>query len=438
MLNFLKKRISIAFVFSLTCAMANAQNKDTSSFNLNATGLQINFAIENNKHLRLQNFLPANYKPPQQSKVSYDANYEVFLHSSGEMRGTHNGQPGMRLVYVGRKENKTSKGRQVIITQKDPISNLLVESYYEFNDAAPVVRRYTKVTNNGVEDAGIEFLSSAILNNFSEITSGNLEDNIRIHYAYNSLFNEAQWQVLKPSQIGRSESFSPSHTTFSLSGKGSMSTNKYLPMGMVENIKEGVMWFWQIEHNGSWNWSMGSTNGLNSYLYIGGPDDLNSQAWKSLKPGQSYQTVPVALGCVKGGLNEAVAALTRYRRTIIRPHPDNVNCPVIFNDFMNCLWADPSTEKIMPLIKAAAEAKSDYYVMDAGWYAEVGEGWYDKVGKWVPTKSRFPRGLKEVMDDIKKRGLKPGIWLEIEVAGVNSPLKDKPDNWFMMRHGKRV
>jgi alpha-galactosidase len=32
----------------------------------------------------------------------------------------------------------------------------------------------------------------------------------------------------------------------------------------------------------------------------------------------------------------------------------------------------------------------------------------------------------------------PGVWLEPEVAGAKSVLAQKPDNWFLMRHGKRV
>jgi hypothetical protein len=32
----------------------------------------------------------------------------------------------------------------------------------------------------------------------------------------------------------------------------------------------------------------------------------------------------------------------------------------------------------------------------------------------------------------------PGLWLEPEVAGIHSQLRDKPDDWFFRRHGKRV
>jgi alpha-galactosidase len=32
----------------------------------------------------------------------------------------------------------------------------------------------------------------------------------------------------------------------------------------------------------------------------------------------------------------------------------------------------------------------------------------------------------------------PGLWLEIEVAGIRSPLRSRPDEWFFERHGRRV
>lgn len=42
-------------------------------------------------------------------------------------------------------------------------------------------------------------------------------------------------------------------------------------------------------------------------------------------------------------------------------------------------------------------------------------------------------------DEIRKYGMIPGVWLEIEVMGINCEMAKKvPDEWFFMRHGKRV
>ena len=130
-------------------------------------------------------------------------------------------------------------------------------------------------------------------------------------------------------------------------------------------------------------------------------------------------------------------ALTRYRRLIRRPNADNEDLPVIFNDYMNCLFGDPTAEKEYPMIDKAALAGCEYYVIDAGWYAD-GE-WWDGVGEWKESALRFPEGLRRVTDYIRSKGMIPGLWLELEVMGINCPLSSQlPDDWFFTRHGRRI
>ena len=79
--------------------------------------------------------------------------------------------------------------------------------------------------------------------------------------------------------------------------------------------------------------------------------------------------------------------MTNYRRIIFQDSENNKKMPVIFNDYRHCLWADPTTEKMIPVIDKAAEAGADYYCMDAGWYADG--TWWETVGEWLPQKKRF-------------------------------------------------
>ena len=156
-----------------------------------------------------------------------------------------------------------------------------------------------------------------------------------------------------------------------------------------------------------------------------------------MKPGETFLTVPVSVGSCIGGFDEAMGELTKYRRAIRRRNEDNEQLRVIFNDYMNCLFGDPTTEKELPLIDKAAEAGCEYYCIDCGWYSNG--FWWDGVGEWFPSNARFPGGFKEVTDYIRSKGMIPGAWLELEVMGIKCPKADKvPDNWYFMRHGKRV
>jgi alpha-galactosidase len=435
---------SFTFLLSVQSILGQDKNNTFDSFYFGNKDLKISFYLYNNEYLRNSSFLPSDYKEINPlPKWSSESGNVVFLQCTGENQASHHGtkltggNPGMRLLFVEKKESVTTYGKQVILVQKDTVKKLRVESYYELDDASPTVREYTKIINEGLEDVGIGYLSSAILNNYSNITTGSPEENICIRYAYNSWESEAQWHTYKPSELGWNENGLFNLTGAGISNLGSWSTIRYLPMGMVTNIKAGITWYWQIEHNGSWYWEMSNTADSSTYLYLGGPDEIHSNAWKNLKPGESYQTVPVALGCVKGGVDEAAAALTEYRRSmLIKPNDSYKTCPVIFNDYMNCLWGDPTTEKEIPLIDAAAKVKCDYYVIDAGWYSEK-NNWASDVGVWQASKTRFAGGLSALLNKIKDKGMIPGLWLEPEMVGINSPLKNKPDNWFLMQHGKR-
>jgi alpha-galactosidase len=293
------------------------------------------------------------------------------------------------------------------------------------------------VSNGGRQNVGIEYLSSAMLYNFA--SPRRFEQQLLIHFAQNTWQAEAQWRSVKPSRAGFIDNGNFTISPAAFDSVGTWSTQRYLPMGVIENAEMGVAWFWQIEHNGSWHWEIANTEAKAVYAYIGGPDELHGHAWKNLKPGESYTTVPAAIGCVRGGFEEAIGALTKYRRAAcIRPRGDTRRLPVIFNDYMNCLEGDPTTARELPLIEAAAAAGCEYYVIDAGWYAELKENWWGSVGAWQPSKTRWPGGLQQVLDRIRAKGMVPGLWLEPEVVGIHSPLKDKPDAWFFQRHGKRV
>ncbi len=56
---------------------------------------------------------------------------------------------------------------------------------------------------------------------------------------------------------------------------------------------------------------------------------------------------------------------------------------------------------------------------------------YATWGDWLDTSKRFPSGMKSIVSEINKRGLKAGIWIAPFVASPHSKLfKEHPD-WFV-------
>lgn len=299
-----------------------------------------------------------------------------------------------------------------------------VIQHYEFFGEAGAVRSYAEIKNIGGCDLGLEYASSFCMYGF---------EFDRIWICHNAWCRELEWRSYTPPELGYSRITEFSSKRISAANTGTWSTKEFMPMGIIQNSEESI--FWQIEHNGSWNFEISDIKNVN-YLKLSGPSEQENQWWKNLKPGESFTTAAAAIA-FSDSFNGAVEEMTKYRRSIAYQSPGDVGLPVIFNDYMNCLYADPTTEKELPVIDAAAEIGAEIYCMDAGWYADG--TWWETVGEWKVCEKRFPNGIKEVFDYIRKKGMKPGIWLEPESIGINCPILDSfSDECFFMRHGKRI
>lgn len=348
--------------------------------------------------------------------------------------------PGYLLTFVSMEDEQGEAGRKLTITQKDEMTGAKVISTWQFYTGTSTVRMQHQVINEGQQMQTLEYISSFYYLGIEKEGNASSDDKMRLTYAYNGWQKEFNFHSYSFPELGLGQTQPTvnqrTSSTIELTNTGNWSTKKYLPMGYLENTDGDTSLYWQIEHNGSWHAEISDENG-HFYLVLSGPAEVQSHWFQNLKPGESFTTVPVAVGVCSADFAKAMGQLTSYRRKIRRPNQDNEKLPVIFNDYMNCLFGDPTTEKELPLIDAAAEMGCEYYVIDAGWYAP-GE-WWDSVGEWQESKERFPNGVKEVTDYIRSKGMIPGLWLELEVMGINcEKAKKAPDDWFFVRHGKRV
>lgn len=334
-------------------------------------------------------------------------------------------------------------GPKLTIIQKG--GGIAVTSHWQFLENLPIFRAWTVVENIGAEAILLEYVSTFALAGISR-SPGNIpwDETMRLHIADNAWGGEFQWRTGHLPDFGfhrvysRKCGFGFSVNRFAVSNLGTWSTLGHLPLGALENTATGTTLVWQIEHNGSWHWEV-SDIAYELYLQLSGPTYREGHWRKLLPPGERFQSVPATVGLTQGDLSAGLRLLTTARRLIRRPHSDMEKLPVIFNDYMNCLMGDPTSELLWPLIERAADVGSEYFVIDAGWYAEKNQVWWDTVGEWQESHTRFPGGLRAVIDRIREHGMIPGLWLEVEVMGVNCPLAQTvPNDWFFQRDGCRV
>lgn len=354
--------------------------------------------------------------------------------------------PGYRLKYVSHTDDVNEWGRKIVFCLADRQTETAVFCHWQFYEGLPVIRCWNTVENRGREEQILEYISNFHYEGIEKEGEMRQDEKLRLWIPHNSWQREMNWKEYSLKDLGldltQRKELQRSSSMIRITNTGNWSTKEYLPMAYLENMETGTGLFWQIEHNGSWHWEIGDQNG-HLYLALGGPNDLYSHWIKRLKPGESFTTVPAAVGVTvknqkaESGFGEAARTLTQYRRRIRRQNEDNEKLPVIFNDYMNCLWGKPTEEEEIPMIDAAAEAGCEYYCIDAGWYADG--DWWDSVGEWQESRKRFPHGLKVVTDYIRSRGMIPGVWLEPEVMGIHCELAQKvPQEWFFTRYGRPV
>ena len=246
-----------------------------------------------------------------------------------------------------------------------------------------------------------------------------------VHLCRSVWQGEGQWQEYSLRDLGLYPTYN--HQAFSavkLSSVGSWTTGNTYPLVILQDRKEGVCWCVEPECSAGRYLEIGCQTHADGsetlYLYVSSANERANGWHKRLQPGEVYRTEPTAFCRVKGGFDEAVAAMTDYkRRTSQVSFPHGVP-PICFNDYMNCLWARPSREKLLPLIDAAAQAGCEVFCIDAGWYGDF-SGDVSNAGDWIPDDARFgPEGLQGVLDQIKNRGMIPGLWLELESVGPRS------------------
>jgi len=352
---------------------------------------------------------------------------------------------GDRLRYVEHRTEEAEGVSTLTIVQREARSGLVTETVLTQLGGAAAYRVVTTVTNGGAEPVVLQQVTSGT---FIGLT-GHLGDaaDLDLWTARSEWCAESRWSATALSGgAGFAEIDTALHGHFArgaiaLTGHSTWPSGEWVPTAVVENRVTGRALAWQVENNGPWRWELDTLFDPAEALALAllGPTDLD-HAWTTrLAPGDAFTTVPASIALAEGGYTGAIGELTAHRRrSHLDVHADSAR-PLIFNDYMNALMGDPTTEKLLPLIDAAAAAGAETFCIDAGWYDDGGD-WWPSVGAWEPSTVRFGEGgLVGVLQHIRDRGMTPGLWVEPEVVGVLSPVATSlPEDAFMHRAGIRI
>ena len=352
---------------------------------------------------------------------------------------------GDRMRLVGTAESEADGVRRLEIVQRDAVTGLEATLRLEQFDGVSAYRATTTIRNGGAARVVLQQVTSASLIGLT----GHLGDphDLDLWTARSEWCAESRWASAPlGGRGGLVDIDTPIHGHFArgsvaLSGHSTWSSGEFVPTAVLENRSTGRALAWQIENNGPWRWEIDTLFDPAEWLALEllGPTDLDHAWTRALEPGESFETVPVSFALADGGLQGAIAELTAHRRRSHLPVVADAERPLVFNDYMNALMGDPTTERLLPLVDAAAAAGARYFCIDAGWYDDGGD-WWPSVGAWEPSTVRFGElGLAGMLEHIREKGMTPGLWVEPEVIGVLSPVASRlPEEAFMHRSGVRI
>lgn len=217
-------------------------------------------------------------------------------------------------------------------------------------------------------------------------------------------------------------------------------TRKVSPMLFFRDTVSGHVWFVQHLPDGPYCLEIGLTDAERipgSCYQVGcGAGRSDKHGFRLyLEPGERYRCCKTVVGCAES-FDQSMKVLTAYRRRHLKRHP---SIPLMFNDYMNCLWGKLDTPACSSMIEAAQRAGAEGYCFDDGWYRDRNVHGSTHLGDWTASGERFEgKSFRDLIADINARGMVAGLWTELEVCSLMSDAARLPDSYFLHNEGTRI
>lgn len=220
----------------------------------------------------------------------------------------------------------------------------------------------------------------------------------------------------------------------------SLTTKRYMPLVFFRDENTGYIWFVQHMPDGPYCIEIGLTDRENtpgSFFNAGcGAGTSERHGFRLyLEKGEIYTCSESACGCGEN-LDACMAALTKLRREELHPA---TGAPLMFNDYMNCLWTKQNERDSIALIDVAASVGAEGFCFDDGWYRESEAHGLTHLGDWTCALNRFGKySFRDMISYIRSKGMTAGLWTELEVCSLMSDASKLPDECFLQNEGRRI
>ena len=330
---------------------------------------------------------------------------------------TEKGNVGLALSYVSHKITEGKDGLEGLpasfgkagecetleILCEDKVTGLQVILQYGIFDEADVITRSVKVVNTGKEDLYLTKVYSACL----DMDNKDFEA-ISLH---GSWARERQIQTV-PVSHGK-------YSVESIRGESSHQDHPFLALKTKNADQEnGEVYAMHFVYSGNFKAQVQSDQFDQVRMTMGiHPEDFT---WK-LKEGESFQAPETVLVYSAQGLGQMTRIFHDfYRNHLIRSEYKNQKRPILINNW-EATYFDFDTDKLIAIAKQASALGIEMLVMDDGWFGNRCDD-NRALGDWFVNEEKLKGGLKYLVDEVNKLGMKFGIWFEPEMISPDSDL----------------
>lgn len=383
----------------------------------------------------------------KKDEIVYDKKYKidslVQLKIEGDAfsSGFSNGQTMRNCAsvedyrYVNQKVQETRESIS-IITVLENQKGQKAEHCLEYIKGQEGVSIHTQYINNGDTTISLEMLSSFSIGALTPFTIDEGTNRLRLYRMRSKWSNEGRVEIDSIEDIQLEPTWSRHGVKSEKYGQiGSMPVRGYFPFAAIEDRVQNTIWAVQLACPSSWQMEIYRRD--DALCVSGGLPDYDYGQWcKTVKPGEHFKTPTAYLTVSTKGFDATCQRLTAIHQEGRKQNVTYQQLPIIFNEFCTT-WGNPTYKNICDILDVIKGKDLDYFVIDAGWYADPVKGWENNMGDWQVSSQNFPNGLSEAVKKIKEANLKPGIWFELEVVGSDSKYYHCTDH-LLKRNGKVI
>ncbi len=301
---------------------------------------------------------------------------------------------------------------------EDRVTGLQMILQYGVFEDVDVITRSIRVVNQGMEDIYLTKVYSACLD-----MDNRQFESVTLH---GSWARERQIQSMPVSRM--------KHTVESLRGETSHQDHPFMALKTPGTTQEtGEVYAMHFVYSGNFRVQVQEDPYEQIRMVMGiNPEDF---CWK-LAPGAQFQAPEVVMTYSGEGLGKMTRTFHDfYRRHLIRGEYRDKKRPILINNW-EATYFDFDTDKLISIAREASGLGIEMLVMDDGWF---GNRFDDNraLGDWVVNEEKLKGGLKYLVDEVNKLGMKFGIWFEPEMISPDSDLYRAHPDWAIAISGRQ-